>query len=72
MLSQRESPGTVCSGAALGLFLKLLFLLGFASPAAQTFSSRSLPAPFVFYLPAGSSWEKFPWPPSWLSRDKAF
>lgn len=28
MLSQRDSPGTARSGAALGLFLKLSFLLG--------------------------------------------
>lgn len=45
MLSQRDSPGTAHSGAALGLFLKLSFLLGL--PLLQPRPSN-LSAPFVF------------------------
>lgn len=55
MLSQRDSPGTVCSGAALGLFLKLSFLLGL--PLLQPRPSHLLLLPLSFFGPhiAGSS-----------------
>jgi hypothetical protein len=60
MLSQRDSPGTVCSGAALGLFLKLSFLLGL--PLLRLSPSNLSPCPFV--LPLTPAQPSVPLPPS--------
>lgn len=71
MLSQRDSPGTVCSGAALGLFLKLSFLLGL--PLLQPRPSNLLLLPLSLALTS----LVLPWveppalSPTWLSGGRA-
>lgn len=59
MLSQHDSPGTGRSGAALGLFLKLSFLLGLPLLQPRPSNLSLLPlssafTPLLLLLP----WEK--------------
>ncbi|XP_012968772.1 transcription factor MafG isoform X1 [Mesocricetus auratus] len=69
MLSQRDSPGTVCSGAALRLFLKLSFLLDLPllQPRPSNLSLLPLSSAFTQLL---LPWVKPPRSPTCLSLGK--